>query len=304
LSGPIRVELKPKSAHEAKGMTIKLQIQHEKKDIELTNGQDYVEKCPKTGDVLVEMKRYSDNVYSINFPKEMLQVITDGLRIEIIAPQLVHGRTCGLCGDFNGENTADLKTPRQCIMKKDRYFAYSYMLNKEGSSSHDEQCSGIPHSDREEYRRESQECIKKEEIFTPLSGIYRRLYALGNPTTSVHLVKKQANQVCISREKVNICPRKTHSVPAPKTFLQGSMPVQVKPKTVEFSCLDRPSQKAFSLERRAKRGDNLQAELHKLAVHFTTTEYEPVLCKAETDRNVVSSDSREDNNDDEYNNLF
>ena len=49
------------------------------------------------------------------------QVITDGLRIEVISPQLVHGRGCGLCGDLDGENTADLKTPRTCIMKKNKY---------------------------------------------------------------------------------------------------------------------------------------------------------------------------------------
>jgi hypothetical protein len=40
-----------------------------------------------------------------------LQVITDGIHIEINAPLHVEGRTCGLCGDFNGETNADLKSP-------------------------------------------------------------------------------------------------------------------------------------------------------------------------------------------------
>ena len=211
----------------------------------------------------------------------IFKVITDGIRIEIVAPQMVRGHTCGLCGDFDGENTADLKTPRQCLMKKNHFFAYSYMLNKEGSDSDDQQCSGIPSVDREEYRRESQDCIRKEEIFTPLEGIYRKLYILANPTVSVHLVKKQANQVCISRERVNICSPKTQSHPLNKNYLEGNKPVEVRPKNVQFSCVDLPSQKAFSLERRAKHGDNLQAELNKLPVHFTTTEYEAVLCNVD-----------------------
>ncbi len=209
------------------------------------------------------------------------QVITDGLRIEIVAPQLVHGRTCGLCGDFNGENTADLKTPRQCLMKKNRFFAYSYMLNKEGSSSEGHQCTGIPHEDREEYNRESQQCIKKEEILTPLKNVYHRLFTLANPTVSVHLVKKQANQICVSRQKVKLCSPRTQEEPIAKTYLQGNIPAEVKPRNVEFSCVPLPSQKAFSLERRAKRGDNLQAELQRLPVHFSHTEYEPVLCNVE-----------------------
>jgi len=253
----------------------------------------------------------------------MLKVITDGIRIEIVAPQMVRGHTCGLCGDFDGENTADLKTPRQCLMKKNHFFAYSYMLHKEGSDSDHQHCSGIPSVDRDEYRRESQECIKKEEIFTPLEGIYRRLHTLANPTVSVHLVKKQANQVCISRERVNICSPKTQSHPIEKNYLEGNKPVEVRPKNVKFSCVDLPSQKAFSLERRAKHGDNLQAELNKLPVHFSTTEYEAVLCKVDKEQQQQNQRQRErnlfeqnqeknkhnnskrnkfDNNDDYYNN--
>ena len=213
------------------------------------------------------------------------QVITDGLRIEIIAPQLVHGRSCVLCGDLNGENTADLKTPNQCLMKKEKHFAYSYMLNKEGSSSEGQRCSGIPTEDREEFQRESQQCIKKEEIRTPLMNIYHRLYSLANPTVSVHLVKRQANQVCVSRQRVKVCqqlPQQQQQLqeqPMNKRFLQGNQPAEVRQRNVDFTCLDLPSQKAFNLERRAKRGDNLQAELLKLPVHFSSTEYEPVLCQ-------------------------
>jgi hypothetical protein len=211
-----------------------------------------------------------------------MQVITDGVRIEIIAPQLVHGRTCGLCGDLNGENTADLETPRQCLMKKNRFFAYSYMLNKDGSKHEERQCSGIPSVDREEYNRESQECIKKEEIITPLKNIARRLYNIASPKVSIHLVKKQANQLCVSREKIQICAPRTQTHPATKTYREGNVPVEVQPRLVEFSCVPLPSQKAFSLERRANRGDNLQAELSRLPVHFSTNEYEAVLCNVES----------------------
>ena len=189
---------------------------------------------------------------------------------------------------MNGEKTADLRTPQQCVMRKSKLVAYSYMLDKEGSQEREsEQCSGIPKEDRDEYKREVEKCIKKEEIITPLKNVYRRLQQLANPTTIVHLIKKQANQVCISRERINICnqhqqqqhqPQQEQQVPENKRFLQGNIPAEVRPRNVQFSCVDLPSQKAFSLERRARRGDNLQVELHKLPVHFTTVEYEPILC--------------------------
>lgn len=74
LSGLSKVVLKPKSNSDARGMKIDLQIQNDKKELDLTHGQIHKEKCPETGKVLVEIKRYSDNVYNVVFRKEMLQV--------------------------------------------------------------------------------------------------------------------------------------------------------------------------------------------------------------------------------------
>ena len=74
LSGITKATLKPKSTHEANGLVIDLKVQEQEKSIVLAKGEVHFEKCPKTGDVLVEIKRYSDNVYNIWFHKEMLQV--------------------------------------------------------------------------------------------------------------------------------------------------------------------------------------------------------------------------------------
>ena len=71
LSGVSKVVLKPKSDG---ALQIDLKIQNEKKEIELTKGQVHYEKCPESGEVLIEMKRFADNVYNIWFRKEMLQV--------------------------------------------------------------------------------------------------------------------------------------------------------------------------------------------------------------------------------------
>lgn len=275
LAGTTKVVLTPVSNDRASGMKINLKVNEESRDVELAVGQIYREKCPKSGEVAVEMKRYSDNVYNVHLMNEMLQVITDGLRIEVIAPQLVHGRTCGLCGDFNGENTADLKSPRQCLMKKDSHFAYSYMIENA-------QCSGIPQPERALFEEDQRECIKKRDIITPLRSIERRLQQLALPLVSVHMVEKQENQVCISRQRVKVCAHKSQEQAiSNKLYLDGQKPVELQQRLVDYTCVALPSQKAFSLERRAKAGENLQAELQDRPVHFSKMEYEPVLCAAQ-----------------------
>jgi hypothetical protein len=74
LSGVNKAVLKPKSHHEATGMIVDLQIHGEKKTLDLAHGQVHYERSQKSGQVEVEIKRYSDNVYNIWFHKEMLQV--------------------------------------------------------------------------------------------------------------------------------------------------------------------------------------------------------------------------------------
>lgn len=62
---------------------------------------------------ILEIVRYQDNVYLVNAIQESLWVLFDGKNAEISGSALLRSRSCGLCGDLNGENTADLKTPER-----------------------------------------------------------------------------------------------------------------------------------------------------------------------------------------------
>jgi hypothetical protein len=50
-------------------------------------------------------------------------------------------------------------------------------------------------------------------------------------------------------------------------------------RLVEYSCVQLPSPKGYSLEKRAKGGENLYYELEKLPVMFSRVEYEPTVCR-------------------------
>merc|ERR1719317_823284 len=117
------------------------------------------------------VEHFEDNVVSIVVPEQGLKVLTDGYKIEIFAPQFLKSRTVGLCGDMNGELSADIKTPRMCVMKPS-LAAISYMLNKSGSTSGLERCSGLsglPSGLKEEFLRESTQCVRETIIPTPIS---------------------------------------------------------------------------------------------------------------------------------------
>merc|ERR1712112_420114 len=77
----------------------------------------------------------------------------------------------------NGEVSADLKTPGMCVMRP-RLAAITYMLNKSGSESGFERCSG-------------------------LSGL---------PSGLSHIVDKQSTKLCISKQMVKTCLSKPLSI--------------------------------------------------------------------------------------------
>merc|ERR1712088_822399 len=106
---------------------------------------------------ILEIRRYQDNVYTVYLPKEGLLVLFDGERVEISASQLLKSRACGLCGDLDHENTADLKSPEMCVMRP-RFTAYSYMIQ--------EQCQGIPSQEKTKYEKELSQCVKSKIIPT------------------------------------------------------------------------------------------------------------------------------------------
>ena len=229
-----------------------------------TVGQKLIKKNTE-GKILVIVQHFQDGVVSVHVPEQGLKVLSNGSRIEVVAPQVLKSRTVGLCGDMNGERTADLKTPRMCVMRP-RLAAFSFMLNKSGSTSGFERCSGLPAAIREEFERETTKCSRETIIPTPVSRLYERISFLNKPTGMTHIVDKQSTQLCISKQMVKTC---------------LSKPLSIKQKSVEFVCVPQPSVMARSLEKRALSGESLFQEISQLPTVFRKVEFEPVACKSE-----------------------
>merc|ERR1719423_208804 len=124
--------------------------------------------------------------------------------VEVVAPQLLKSRAVGLCGDMNGERSADLKTPGQCVMRP-HLAAVSYLINKSGSASGFKRCSGIPSTLKTEFKTESAKCARETVIPTPVSILAERISLLNRPVGMTHVVDKQSTKLCISKQMVKTC---------------------------------------------------------------------------------------------------
>jgi len=245
----------------------------------LINGQvvsvakeQVVEKMTPSGPIIV--KHYLDGVYMVRVPTQSLSVVTNGVSIEVSAPQYLKSRSVGLCGDMNGEVSADLKTPRECVMPS-QLAAVSYMLNKSGKV-----CSGLPTEIREAFIREDTKCTREQTIPTPILSLYKRIDSINRPTTRSHMVQVQGSQICVSKQMLKVCESSsinTGSLSTSSTTTMGK-PLSIKQLPVEFVCVERTSGLAHSLKERALSGESLYMELSKLPVSFRKVVVEPVSC--------------------------
>merc|ERR1711915_1123446 len=226
-------------------------------------GQSLIKKNVE-GKILLIVTRYQDAVF-VHIPEQMLKIVSNGSSVEVVAPQLLKSRNVGLCGDMNGERSADLMTPDECVMRP-RLAALSFMLNKSGAEPGFVRCSGLPAALKEEFVRESTKCPREVIIPTPVSKLYESIPLLNKPTGMMHIVEKRPNRLCISKQMVKTCLTK---------------PLSIKQRSVEFACIPAPSVVARSLERRALAGESLFHELSPLPTVFRKVEFEPVACRSE-----------------------
>merc|ERR1711951_137555 len=142
-------------------------------------GEQLIKKNAE-GKILLIVQRFEDNAVWVHIPDQGLKVLSNGSRVEVVAPWLLKSRTVGLCGDMNGERSADLKTPGMCVLRP-RLAALSFMLNKSGAEPGFVRCSGLPATLKEEFVRESTKCPRMEVIPTPVSTLFEHISILNMP---------------------------------------------------------------------------------------------------------------------------
>jgi len=128
---------------------------------------------PSSKRLVATIRRYTnEQVYHVNVEQYGIKMVTDGKRIELVAPQLLRGRTAGLCGNNDGEISQCVQSPAQCIMKPN-LSAMSWMVSETASCS----VKSVFPGQVAEYNKEIEACAQEENVPTSLTPILEKMMA-------------------------------------------------------------------------------------------------------------------------------
>ena len=167
---------------------------------------------------------------------------------------LADGSHCGLCGDYNNDQRADIKSPKGCVYTSYGVAALSYRLKNE-------QCT-LSQQHQQQIQAEEEKCTKYMIKKTPVSLLIQGKNMM-NYSMKKHSYIYQAGKICISQEPVVQC-------------TPGSTPKAITHKTVKFVCLPEGRVSKLYVER-IERGENPQ-ELRHQPVAFEAKMGQPISC--------------------------
>jgi len=166
---------------------------------------------------------------------------------------LADGSHCGLCGDYNNDIQADIKSPKGCIYKSQHVTALSYRINSS-------QCR-LSSQQQELLLSEQQKCVQYKVQRTPVSNLYK---SFGSSSVKRHSFIYQGDKLCISQQPLVQC-------------VQGSFPQALTTKSVKFVCLPKGRVSKLYADR-VERGESPQ-ELKQQPVAFQSQVTYPISCE-------------------------
>jgi len=246
--GLTKIELKPSNSYSSSGATFKLEI----------NGQEI--SLIKNSPVSLKSEDMSssfsalwslDNVVVLDTPSTRVSYNGKLATIEEKSI-LADGSHCGLCGDYNNAQIADLKSPKGCIYKSSSIAALSYRVKNA-------QCS-LTGQQQQQIQSEEERCVQFNVKKTQLSSL---IQSQNNYSTRKHSYIYQSDKICISQLPVVQC-------------VSGSTPKATSKKSIKFVCLPESRLSKLYVER-ISRGESPQ-ELKHQPVSFEAKMEQPISC--------------------------
>merc|ERR1719427_2128368 len=248
--GKTKISLKPSESYSSYARDFKLEL----------NGQEIpiVKNSVMSFKSVDKETSYSafcslDNVFVLDTPAT--RVTYDGKVVTVEEKNLIaEGSHCGLCGDYNHDLRADIKSPKGCVYKSSNLAALSYRVKNE-------QCT-LSQQQQQQIQSEEEKCIKYKVENTRMSSLYQSNHQK-NYSIKKHSYIYQADKICISQEPVVQC-------------MSGSTPKITTNKTIKFVCLPEGRVSKLYAER-IENGESPQ-ELRHQPVAFEAKMKQPISC--------------------------
>jgi hypothetical protein len=280
LSGAEIVVGKPQSGH---GITRLIKATQSRALSALVNGQEVelpytvreVKQSQKSNDYVARIHEMPNGGIQIETPRQ--QLAFDGVRIVIFGDEAFRNTTCGICGDFDGEKVADMRSPRDFPLSSGTllYASYAYDSKKDTEKCQidsqvkkvimQEESVGQQGYRRSQYSR-SQRRILSKASWTQKRNQHQRDSSESDSTStsqesSSRQERKQpmmhqqirfdGNKICFAERKMDCCPL-------------GYKPVGGERHTVKFYCYKKGSSLAQQLKQKVKQqGHEINFEQYK-----------------------------------------
>merc|ERR1719495_2523257 len=157
LSGQTKIQLSPAQAYSNSVEQYQLSV----------NGQEMSLQQNKkvTLSTQEQITAYYGQDQTVTISTPSSRITHYGKTVEVEEKGTADGSHCGLCGDYNNDRRADLKSPKKCIFQSSKLFGKSYR-------SKSSQCSPLPRETVERIRSEEERCDQYETKRTPVTTIF------------------------------------------------------------------------------------------------------------------------------------
>lgn len=247
--------------------------------------------------------------------KEQLKVLYDGKNVQVKVGKQYKGKTCGICGDFNGESESEFTGPDACEYQRAEDYINSYALSGQhceqtpvprGAKKCPAKSQGIPSYKNDQYRTitkfaeelreygkhqrsgEIQAQANREELYKSHQGQVERLINRqnGKPVTLVQrnglFGATPAQQQLIQRLRTHYIQHQSQicfSVQPILSCIEGvSRPYQMQQQVLGYHCLPANSISAQKLMEQAQR--QVLTVFGKKTIDLTSYVQVPVACVA------------------------
>merc|ERR1712168_1287412 len=154
LSGQTKIQLSPAKAYSNNVEEYQLSVNGQ--EVSLQQNQQVTLSSQE------QITAYSNEDKTVTISTPSSRINHSGKTVEIEGKGWADGSHCGLCGDYNNDRRADLKSPKKCIFKSSKLFGKSYR-------SKSSQCSPLPQETVERIRSEEERCDQYQTKRTPVT---------------------------------------------------------------------------------------------------------------------------------------